>query len=232
MAVFWVVAPCILVSVYQRFRSPYCLHYRPETLVNSKQSTRCYNSEDSHLRFIFFSRTQLGDASYDEPYTDCPSILVVLPFILDSRSLRILVTSELQYNLEVTGWQVIEILHPWKGSTVIAPNECASLNKILVWVDSQSTFRANGARGLLARMLWVLIPLWDANNNINYCICCAELGRYKATFRYKQLHRCLIMLVTCCVSHAFEISVVLTSGNAMILLQFCNSRRFITQQLN
>jgi hypothetical protein len=34
MAVFWVVAPCSLIEVYQRFRGP----------------TRRYNPEDSHLR--------------------------------------------------------------------------------------------------------------------------------------------------------------------------------------
>jgi hypothetical protein len=28
MAVFWVVAPCSLVEVYQRFRGPCCLHYQ------------------------------------------------------------------------------------------------------------------------------------------------------------------------------------------------------------
>jgi hypothetical protein len=28
MAVFWVVAPCRLVSVYQRFRCRYCLHHQ------------------------------------------------------------------------------------------------------------------------------------------------------------------------------------------------------------
>jgi hypothetical protein len=27
MAVFWVVAPCSLVEVYQRFRGPCCLHH-------------------------------------------------------------------------------------------------------------------------------------------------------------------------------------------------------------
>jgi hypothetical protein len=30
MAVFWVVAPCSLVEVYQRFRGPCCLHHRPD----------------------------------------------------------------------------------------------------------------------------------------------------------------------------------------------------------
>jgi hypothetical protein len=35
MAIFWVVAPCGLVEVYQRFRGPCCLHprrYNPEDL--------------------------------------------------------------------------------------------------------------------------------------------------------------------------------------------------------
>jgi hypothetical protein len=55
MAVFWVLAPCSLVEIYQRFRGPCCLHhqgddYSSETLVNFYQTTRRYNPEDSHLR--------------------------------------------------------------------------------------------------------------------------------------------------------------------------------------
>jgi hypothetical protein len=65
MAVFWVVAPCCLVDVYQRLRGHYCLHHpgdellialmmkaakTSETLVNIYQTTRRYNPEDSHLR--------------------------------------------------------------------------------------------------------------------------------------------------------------------------------------
>jgi hypothetical protein len=30
MAVLWVVAPCSLLEVYQLFRGPCCLHYRPD----------------------------------------------------------------------------------------------------------------------------------------------------------------------------------------------------------
>jgi hypothetical protein len=58
MAVIWVVAPCSLVEVYQRFRGPCCLHHQgalmmqaaktSETLVNFYQTSRCYNPEDSH----------------------------------------------------------------------------------------------------------------------------------------------------------------------------------------
>jgi hypothetical protein len=67
MAVLWVVALCSLVEVYQSFRGPCCLHNQgdqgegiialmmeaariSETLVNFYQTTRHYNSEDSHLR--------------------------------------------------------------------------------------------------------------------------------------------------------------------------------------
>jgi hypothetical protein len=44
MAVFWVVVPCSLVEVYQRFRGPCCLHHQGD-----RQTTRRYNPEDSHL---------------------------------------------------------------------------------------------------------------------------------------------------------------------------------------
>jgi hypothetical protein len=60
MAVFWVVVPCSLVEVYQRFRGPCCSHEiialmmeaarTSEKLVNFYQTTRRYNPEDSHLR--------------------------------------------------------------------------------------------------------------------------------------------------------------------------------------
>jgi hypothetical protein len=44
MAVFWVVAPCSLVEVYQHFRGPCCLHHQ-----DFYQTTRRNNSEDSNL---------------------------------------------------------------------------------------------------------------------------------------------------------------------------------------
>jgi hypothetical protein len=54
MAVFWVVAPCNLVEVYQRFGGTCCLHHQSamtsETLANFYQTRRRYNPEDSHLR--------------------------------------------------------------------------------------------------------------------------------------------------------------------------------------
>jgi hypothetical protein len=57
MAVFWIVVPCSVVEVYQRFRGPCCLHHQlmmeaaktSETLVNFYQTTRHCNLEDSHL---------------------------------------------------------------------------------------------------------------------------------------------------------------------------------------
>jgi hypothetical protein len=59
MAVFWVVAPCSLVEVYENFIGPCCLHHygtvlieaasTSETLVNFYQTTRRYNPEDIYL---------------------------------------------------------------------------------------------------------------------------------------------------------------------------------------
>jgi hypothetical protein len=64
MAVFWVVVPCSLVEVYQRFKGPCCRHHpgvellmeaarTSEMLVNFYQNTRRYNPEDSHLLKLF-----------------------------------------------------------------------------------------------------------------------------------------------------------------------------------
>jgi hypothetical protein len=60
MAVFWVVASCSLVEIYQRFRGPCCLHHHgalmleaarsSEMTVNFYQTTWRYNPENSHLR--------------------------------------------------------------------------------------------------------------------------------------------------------------------------------------
>jgi hypothetical protein len=56
MVVFWVVAPCSLVEVYQRFRGPCIMRAMMKaartsgTLVNFYQTARRYNPEDSHLR--------------------------------------------------------------------------------------------------------------------------------------------------------------------------------------
>jgi hypothetical protein len=40
MAVFWVVAPCSLVEVYQRFRGPCCLHHQGDCSDNTAQQSR------------------------------------------------------------------------------------------------------------------------------------------------------------------------------------------------
>jgi hypothetical protein len=53
MAVFWVVVPCNLVEVYQRFIVLMMEAARTsETLVNFYQSARLYNPENSHLGAI------------------------------------------------------------------------------------------------------------------------------------------------------------------------------------
>jgi hypothetical protein len=67
MAVFWVVVPCSLVEVYRRFKGDCCLHHQgamvmdassmSETLVNSFQTTRRNNPEDSHLHIVTTVKT-------------------------------------------------------------------------------------------------------------------------------------------------------------------------------
>jgi hypothetical protein len=50
MVVFWVVAPCRQVLVYRHLIALMMDAVQTyETLVNSYQSTRSYNPEDSHL---------------------------------------------------------------------------------------------------------------------------------------------------------------------------------------
>jgi hypothetical protein len=38
MAVFWVVAPCSLVEVYQRFRGVCCLHHQGDEYLNANNT--------------------------------------------------------------------------------------------------------------------------------------------------------------------------------------------------
>jgi hypothetical protein len=69
MGVFWIVAPCRLVEVYQRFRGPCCLHHHhsssgrlialmmeaartSEMLVNFYRTTWRYIPEDGHQIFL------------------------------------------------------------------------------------------------------------------------------------------------------------------------------------
>jgi hypothetical protein len=49
MAVFWVVAPCSLVEVYQRFRGPCCLHHQGDRHLRTH---RCEN-----LKSYFITKT-------------------------------------------------------------------------------------------------------------------------------------------------------------------------------
>jgi hypothetical protein len=88
MALFWVVAPCSLVDVYQRFRGPCSLHHQSEqnaialimeaartseTLVNFYQTTRRYNPEYTHLpsllrhSTVFISHWKRFYVGYNNP---------------------------------------------------------------------------------------------------------------------------------------------------------------------
>jgi hypothetical protein len=59
MAVFWVVALCCVVEVYQRFEDTCCLHHQgalmmevantSETSANFYETTRRHYQEDNHL---------------------------------------------------------------------------------------------------------------------------------------------------------------------------------------
>jgi hypothetical protein len=40
MAIFWVVAPCSLVEVYQRFRDPCCLHHQGDEQAARAKTVR------------------------------------------------------------------------------------------------------------------------------------------------------------------------------------------------
>jgi hypothetical protein len=40
MAVFWVVVPCSLVEVYERFRGPCCLHHQGDHRYTAQQPRR------------------------------------------------------------------------------------------------------------------------------------------------------------------------------------------------
>jgi hypothetical protein len=59
MAVFWVVAPCSLVEVYQRFRGACCLHHQGDQ--GTLKTTRRYNPEDSHLHIRSLSESEFND---------------------------------------------------------------------------------------------------------------------------------------------------------------------------
>jgi hypothetical protein len=81
MAVFWVVAPCSLVEVYEvldasNIRAMIALMMETErtseTLVNFYQTTWRYNPEDSHLLCTCSSRSSLS-----EDHLESPSISVV-----------------------------------------------------------------------------------------------------------------------------------------------------------
>jgi hypothetical protein len=60
MAVFWVVAPCSLVEVYQRFSGPCCLHHQgyeyPQILQYNVNPVcdKCYGYADIQETSVYF----------------------------------------------------------------------------------------------------------------------------------------------------------------------------------
>jgi hypothetical protein len=59
MAVFWVVAPCSLVEVYQRFRGPCCLHHQGDLTILASISFSRRTAPWSVLVFSFLYETPL-----------------------------------------------------------------------------------------------------------------------------------------------------------------------------
>jgi hypothetical protein len=54
LAVFWVVAPCSLVEVHQRFRGPCCLHHQGDRGATTQKTAifiSIYNSRAAQVRF-------------------------------------------------------------------------------------------------------------------------------------------------------------------------------------
>jgi hypothetical protein len=68
MAVFWFVAPCSLVEVYQRFRGLCCLYHQGDV------PTRRYNPEDSHPLSNMLRKLHLC-SSFKEPLTEAGGLL-------------------------------------------------------------------------------------------------------------------------------------------------------------
>jgi hypothetical protein len=57
IAVFWVVAPCSLVEVYQRFRGPCCLHHQGASSLTavrtSNPTEKCMHNFGQNLKGIY-----------------------------------------------------------------------------------------------------------------------------------------------------------------------------------
>jgi hypothetical protein len=51
MAVFWDVAPCSLVEVYQRFGGPCCLHHQGDvTAVRTSNFIKCVGTGPAYVK--------------------------------------------------------------------------------------------------------------------------------------------------------------------------------------
>jgi hypothetical protein len=63
MAVFWVVAPCSLVEVYQRFRGPCCLHHQGDFTRlhgSTTQKTAIFNLLEVQIKISKFYKERLA----------------------------------------------------------------------------------------------------------------------------------------------------------------------------
>jgi hypothetical protein len=60
IAVFWVVAPCSLVEVYQRFRGPCCLHHQGDALKKTAIFILTAVRTSNHTWFVYCYNIHIG----------------------------------------------------------------------------------------------------------------------------------------------------------------------------
>jgi hypothetical protein len=69
IAVFWVVAPCSLVDVYQRFRGPCCLHHQGDEYLGRKFAAL----SEAKVKEGIFDGPQIRQFMKDTAFTDTMS---------------------------------------------------------------------------------------------------------------------------------------------------------------
>jgi hypothetical protein len=82
IAVFWVVAPCSLVEVYQRFRGPCCLHHQGVALLQPRRqqssNRTCVKNGLSDFSIILYFPVYFDGSVPPSPWPGCGSSLLPL----------------------------------------------------------------------------------------------------------------------------------------------------------
>jgi hypothetical protein len=89
MAVFWVVSPCILVEIYQRFRGPCCLHHQGDETRPDDGSSKVLWNVGKFLPDYTALQPRRQPSSYQPPWE--PQVLLTINiFAITSFSTRTL----------------------------------------------------------------------------------------------------------------------------------------------